>query len=419
VLTIRGKKVRKAKYAKDKPEARVHHRQLETLEEATRYGLARPEDIEEWVERKWINVEEAEAAFNGFSAHSLAQQHSTQVGQTDYQKLWQAFEDQAWQATSGSGGARRNYQNSQAHGRVDYHWLASNFPDLRTITLPDVEHFQAELNRQFAPWTVFHRMTKLRQLLDQAVRWGMLKENPARTIRLGQPKRVKPPRILAPDEVTWMLDTSLVYRQWLSGGIPTCVRLALYAGLRPIEMVWAKWEWLNWDRRTLAVQETHHNHQRWVPKDYECRVLDIKTSCMEYLKEERQRQEGQDLLGTYLLPSGSANLPHLRGRPLDQSSPQKALDKMLTAEKKKDTDITLYTLRHTYATSLLRPKPEGAGFSPVDVQERLGHADLSTTQQYLVWCKNLVQTPFQSKLNYALVGLRSIDGLFDLSPIMD
>jgi site-specific recombinase XerD len=32
---------------------------------------------------------------------------------------------------------------------------------------------------------------------------------------------------------------------------------------------------------------------------------------------------------------------------------------------------------------LLRPKPEGAGFSPVDVQERLDHADLSTTQQYL------------------------------------
>jgi len=92
---------------------------------------------------------------------------------------------------------------------------------------------------------------------------------------------------------------------------------------------------LNWDRRTLAVQETHHGDQRWVPKDYECRVLNIKTSCMEYLKEERQRQEGQDLLGAYLLPSGSATLPHLRGRPLDQGSPQKALDKMLTAEKKR------------------------------------------------------------------------------------
>ena len=56
---------------------------------------------------------------------------------------------------------------------------------------------------------------------------------------------------------------------------------------------------------------------------------------------------------------------------------------MLKAEKKDNIGISLYALRHTYATSLLRPKPAGAGFTSRDVQVRMGHADLRTTEQYL------------------------------------
>ena len=75
--------------------------------------------------------------------------------------------------------------------------------------------------------------------------------------------------------------------------------------------------------------------------------------------------------------------PAYRGQPLSQDAPQKAFDKMMAAEHKAKAGLTLYSVRHTYCTTLLRPPPYGAGLDIRTVQQRLGHADIRTTEQYL------------------------------------
>ncbi|NKB67745.1 MAG: tyrosine-type recombinase/integrase [Candidatus Latescibacteria bacterium] len=383
-LVLLEKKVRKAKYAPTLPEARTLKKRLEALEQATRTGVARLEDIEEWTDRKWLKLTEAELVFPGF-AESYARKQRVEGQTTDFDQIEVAFESYSLQATSQSGGAQRNHQNSMSHARVSLEWLKTHFPNLLELQTKDIQNYRYELEREFAPWTVFHRMTKMRLLLDRAVELQMIPENPARAINLPQPKRQRARRVLGLDEIQWLLKTSLQYRQWIHGGVPTIVRMGLYAGLRDIEMTWFAWEWVDWHHRIVNIGETtcKVNGQRWVPKSHEVRSLDVKLEFVDYLKEERDRQQGLDLYNQFVLPAGNKHQFDYRGRPLSQDAPQKAFYKMMGYESREKTGLTLYALRHTYCTSLLRPPPYGAGLDIRTVQRRMGHADIRTTELYL------------------------------------
>lgn len=77
------------------------------------------------------------------------------------------------------------------------------------------------------------------------------------------------------------------------------------------------------------------------------------------------------------MPGGGVAHPGFRGKPLSQDGPQRAFARMLEAENL-DPSITVYSLRHTYATMALR--------SAIDIrtlQKRMGHSDIKTTMEYL------------------------------------
>ena len=77
------------------------------------------------------------------------------------------------------------------------------------------------------------------------------------------------------------------------------------------------------------------------------------------------------------MPGGNKNQPHFRKRPLYQDVPQKAFAKVIRAEGM-DSEITIYSLRHTYATMALR-----GGVDLRTLQKRMGHSDIKTTMEYL------------------------------------
>ncbi len=379
-VTLYKRKKRKTKYAKTKSEANLLATQLSRVEEGTRTGLAAQRDIEEWISRKWLTEEEAQQAFIGY-AESAQRAQMASKNQTDYERLLLAY-GQYLEENTKQGIKRKNFRTAMGRAMQVVGWLEEEeVPNLPALKMEHVQAYRTHLRDQgYAPWTVFHHMTALRILIDQAMHLGMIYENPARQVSLKQPKKIEDRRILNKEEIQWLLDISLCYRQWINGGIPTLVRLGLYAGLRNQEMCWLKWDCIDWDRRFITINESvcEVTGEVWTPKDHELRRLDIKQACMDFLHEEKERQEQEDLLGPFVLPGGGRKRPGFRVKPLSQDAPQKALLKMLAAEGKQDSDITVYSLRHTYATMALR-----SGVDLRTLQKRMGHSDLKITMEYL------------------------------------
>ena len=158
-------------------------------------------------------------------------------------------------------------------------------------------------------------------------------------------------------------------RRAVHRAVPTIVRHGLYAGLRDEETRWSSWTWLT-ERRTLTVQAAEIPGERWEPKTAEAREIEVSPPYWDYLQALRERHLAEGILCDWMVPG------RYEGLPCGVDAPQRAFRDFIKAEKL-DHRITVYTLRHTFATSLLRKSDLET------VRERLGHSDIRTTQIYL------------------------------------
>jgi integrase len=340
--------------------------------------LASERDIAFWLERGWLTEEEALAAFPGYAETSERRRRSSSTS-TDFPRILAGYEQYALERGKSQDPTRKAHKNHMSYARQVVAWMQSTCPDLSQLTEAIIREYHLALQARYASWTVFQYLTKLRLLLDQAVALGMLHENPARSLRLRQPKPVQSRRVLNETEVQQLLEASLRHRHWINGGLPTVVRLGLYAGLRNEEMCWLKWDCLDLAHRIITIKESvvEATGQTWIPKDHELRRIDVKPACIDYLIQERERQTASGLLGPFILPGGGSRRPGFRTKPLSQDAAQKAFSKMAAAEGW-DPRITIYCMRHTYATMALR-----SGVDVRTLQRRMGHSDLKTTMEYL------------------------------------
>ena len=386
-LKVRGKLIDKAKYAKKKAKANLLKRELERVESATRTGIVSTQEIEGWLDQGWIKKEEAEGAFLGYE-ESAQRRRRGRVEITDYNAVLAAYEDYALATGKGSE-ERKSYRNHVSLARQVIDWLKAEFPDVSRLTSADVSARMKDMKGSYTDWTIYHHATKLRLLLDQAVVLGMIHENPARAVQLGQPRKSTTRRILDEEEIHQILEASLQYENssLVSGMLPTIVRLGLYAGLRNEEMCWLKWEAIDFRRRIISIHETYceETSETWKPKDFEARRIDVKEACIDHIRKQKRRLKTLGFESPFVLVSrrleGSRgqNSPvyQVRNRPLTQEVPQKAFAKMINAEGL-DRRITVYSLRHTFATMALR-----AGVDIRTLQMRMGHSDIKTTMEYL------------------------------------
>jgi integrase len=151
-------------------------------------------------------------------------------------------------------------------------------------------------------------------------------------------------------------------RRWLAAidtfegdasGVPVAVRLMIGIGLREAETITARWEWVDWDRRTYTPGIT---------KGREADPLPLPEWLYDFLAT--RRSDGGLMVHK---PSGIAYGP---------SFTRKA---MLAANKECNAGhITAHRLRGTFATLL---SEEGA---PVQmIQRALRHKSVNTTMAYL------------------------------------
>ena len=206
--------------------------------------------------------------------------------------------------------------------------------------------------------TMRHIHRLLQQCLDQAVRDGLITDNPARAYHYPKPRKISA-NVLTPTEVEDYLDAAKRL-----GHLPMFL-LALTSGLRQRELIALKWSDLDVKKRALTISEGRSVEQRkLVEYKGRTRTIGLSLELVELLAEEHAQHPGSPLM--FMHPA--TQKPYL---------PQtvRRLHREILKEAGLD-HIRFQDLRHTCAVLSLQ---NGMGIK--EVAQMLGHFGAEMTRQ--------------------------------------
>lgn len=203
----------------------------------------------------------------------------------------------------------------------------------------------------------------LRRALEQAVKWGMLANNPAAGIA---PPRAphRELRVLSPAEARRFLKAAE------ADPLYALYYLAIDTGMRQGELYALRWSDIDLQGRSIHVVRSINTATGTLgtPKTRASRRrVALGTAALAVLSGHRTRQRDSAYSGALVFPSPG-------GSPLSPSNVR--IRSFLPLQKAAGIDppIRFHDLRHTAATLML-----GAGVHPKIVSERLGHATIAIT----------------------------------------
>jgi len=204
--------------------------------------------------------------------------------------------------------------------------------------------------------TMRHIHRLLQQCLDQAIRDGLLTENPAKAFRYRKSTTVKA-NIMTPLEMEDYLDAA----EWL-GYLPMFM-LALTAGLRQGELIALKWSDLDIESRTLTIAENRAVVRReLVEYGDQTRTITLTTEVVDLLIMEHSKHPSSPLMHPATLKPYS---PQMVRRMHNEIIKEAGID-----------HIRYVDLRHTCAILALKN-----GMDTKELAQMLGHYRPTITRQ--------------------------------------
>ena len=198
-----------------------------------------------------------------------------------------------------------------------------------------------------------HRL--LQQCLDQAIRDGLMADNPARTFHYSKPKKISA-NVLTASEVEDYLDAAERL-----GHLPMFL-LALTAGLRQGELIALKWSDLDTKERTLTI--TEKRSVELVEYEGGTRIVSLTPEAVELLRLEHAKHPGSPLM--FMHPATQKPYsPQMVRRMHNEIIREAGLDHIRFAD-----------LRHTCAVLSLQN-----GMDTKEVSQMLGHFRTAMTRQ--------------------------------------
>jgi integrase len=223
--------------------------------------------------------------------------------------------------------------------------------------------------------TVLHSHRVLHTSLEQAVRWDLLSDNPARRAR---PPRAAPSRATAPtpQQLARYLDVARASPHW------AVVLTALATGLRRSELLALRWADVDLEQATLTVTPTvweatgaYGLRPHKAKTEGSLRTIAIPPILVTELPQLKLRQGEMrlqvgpeyrtDLDLIFARAGGELWAPSEMGRRIKQLHTRAGLPPEVRP---------LHGLRHAFATESL-----GAGVGLKTVSERMGHARIAIT----------------------------------------
>jgi len=241
-------------------------------------------------------------------------------------------------------------------------FLAEAQKDLLEATTADLRNFLARVRYQASARTVARKLAAARGFYAFCRRRGYLSDSPAERLRIPVVEK-KLPRFLDFEEMLALIEKAAGQEGDLGRRDRALIELMYATGVRVSELVG-----LNLDRVDLSGRSL-----RVLGKGNKERLIPLTQKAVEVL-EQYLRWRAQWLRNCGV--TSEALFINRDGGRLTARSVRRRLDLALRRAgllKK----ISPHTLRHTFATHLLR-----AGADLRAIQELLGHASLSTTQMY-------------------------------------
>ena len=226
--------------------------------------------------------------------------------------------------------------------------------------------------------TIRRYLCVLQSIFRLAVKLDIIATNPTSGAKLTLPKKVTPKiEIFTKAEAAEMLKCL----QTEPLAFQTFIQLAIITGARRGELVALKFSDFDYDKCEVTISRAvikvdGSDYQIKPPKDYEVRTVTVNEHCIELVKQLQAEQERErERLGSKW--AGDEWLfTKWNGEIMNVQTPTRQFSKFLERHGLKHRK--LHSLRHTSATLLLY-----GGINIRQVQSRLGHSELETTQKYL------------------------------------
>lgn len=248
----------------------------------------------------------------------------------------------------------------------------SNMPKLKRNGEPETS------GEKLSPATVRRKLAVLQSMLTLATKLGYISTNPADAKRLTLPKMARPEiEIFTRQQASYILqclkDESLQFQ--------TMIQLAIFTGAREGELVGLKFSDINFTTRKMTISRSAYKLKgepvkTKPPKNGKARTVTLNASCIKLLQKMSQQHQLEEMrLGTawkgddWVFTQWDGSIMHTQ-------TPSRQFDKFL--KRHNIPHRKFHSLRHTSATLLLYN-----GTDLKTVQERLGHADFTTTNKYL------------------------------------
>ena len=270
---------------------------------------------------------------------------------------------------------------AESYERAVRNWIAPRIGGLRlqAVTPQVLQRFYAELsesgrmngNGGLGPRSVKLAHTVLHLALSRAAMWRLISANPA-ALKLDLPRQVRR------EMTTWTAEEA---RRFLvatkDDRLAALWVLMLGTGMRRGEALGLRWDAVDLARARLAVVTTLAvaNGKPYLsePKTPESRrVVHLDQPVLAALRAHRKRQAADQLSAGPTWQESGLVFTTVVGGWIDPNNVRRTFDAAIT--RAGVPAIRLHDLRHTFATLAL-----GAGAHAKQVQEMLGHADVSIT----------------------------------------
>jgi site-specific recombinase XerD len=264
--------------------------------------------------------------------------------------------------------------NKSPHSYERDTFILKNFADfiqadkLSAITPMKLEAYKTHRRDNGAKSTTVNReLNTIKAMLNKAVAWGSLAQNPAKSVqKFKEPKRQV--RYLTKEEVRKAIKAA-------EERLRPILETFLHTGLRRDELIHLTWEDIDFKNRILSVQAK----EGWNPKDYEVRHIPMTARLTQLLKDHPRRDE------TVIFRNGS-------GAPLDGNVLSR--DFRVIFRRCGIKNASVHTLRHTFASHLVMN-----GTDIYTVQKLLGHSSIKTTEIYAHLAPDFLKAAME-KLQY-------------------